>query len=181
MLSGVKTKRMVFLVFVNMGVLSAVGGLIAAARFNSATPKAGDGFELDVIAATFVGGASAYGGIGTVAGAVIGALVLGGVLLFINAYDRQQQLGASAAVQQIVEDGKKLYAVVAQVGRRKPILKKEAGEPAAADDPDSECPPPVWERSPRRVPFQPGDKQKLVFSVRSRVIDVVNDAEEPEE
>jgi putative multiple sugar transport system permease protein len=77
MLSGVKTKKMVFLVFINMGVLSAVGGLIAAARFNSATPKAGDGFELDVIAATFVGGASAYGGIGTVAGAVIGALVLG--------------------------------------------------------------------------------------------------------
>jgi putative multiple sugar transport system permease protein len=77
MLSGIKTKRMVLLVFINMGVLSAVGGLIAAARFNSATPKAGDGFELDVIAATFVGGASAYGGIGTVAGAVIGALVLG--------------------------------------------------------------------------------------------------------
>jgi putative multiple sugar transport system permease protein len=76
-LSGVKTKQMVFLTFVNMGVLSAVGGLISTARFNSATPKAGDGFELDVIAATFVGGASAYGGIGTVAGAVIGALVLG--------------------------------------------------------------------------------------------------------
>ena len=76
-LSGVKTKQMVFLTFVNMGVLSAVGGLISTARFNSATPKAGDGFELDVIAATFVGGASAYGGVGTVAGAVIGALVLG--------------------------------------------------------------------------------------------------------
>ncbi|HEY8633056.1 MAG TPA: multiple monosaccharide ABC transporter permease [Candidatus Limnocylindrales bacterium] len=76
-LSGVKTKQMVFLTFINMGVLSAVGGLISTARFNSATPKAGDGFELDVIAATFVGGASAYGGIGTVAGAVIGALVLG--------------------------------------------------------------------------------------------------------
>jgi len=76
-LSGVKTKQMVFFTFVNMGVLSAVGGLISTARFNSATPKAGDGFELDVIAATFVGGASAYGGVGTVAGAVIGALVLG--------------------------------------------------------------------------------------------------------
>jgi putative multiple sugar transport system permease protein len=76
-LSGVNTKRMVFLTFINMGVLSAVGGLLATARFNSATPKAGDGFELDVIAATFVGGASAYGGVGTVGGAVIGALVLG--------------------------------------------------------------------------------------------------------
>ena len=81
----------------------------------------------------------------------------------------------------VSEDGKKLYAVVAQVGRRKPILKKEAGEPAAADDPDSECTPPVWERTPMRVTFQPGDKQKLVFSIRSRVVDVVNDAEEPEE
>jgi putative multiple sugar transport system permease protein len=77
MLSGVNSKRMVFLTFVNMGVLAALGGLIIAARFNSATPKAGYGFELDVIAATFVGGASMYGGIGTVAGAVIGALFFG--------------------------------------------------------------------------------------------------------
>lgn len=76
-LSGVNTKRMVFLAFVNMGVLAALGGIVFAARLNSATPKAGNGFELDVIAATFVGGASAYGGVGTVAGAVIGALVLG--------------------------------------------------------------------------------------------------------
>lgn len=77
MLSGVNSKRMVFLTFVNMGVLAALGGIIIASRFNSATPKAGYGFELDVIAATFVGGASAYGGVGTVAGAVIGALFFG--------------------------------------------------------------------------------------------------------
>ncbi|HKM48339.1 MAG TPA: hypothetical protein VJX69_12170 [Terriglobales bacterium] len=81
----------------------------------------------------------------------------------------------------VSEDGKKLDAVVAQVGRRKPILKKEAGEPAGADDPDSECQPPVWERSPMRVTFQHGSDQKLVFSIRGRVVDVVNDAEEPEE
>ncbi len=81
----------------------------------------------------------------------------------------------------VSEDGKKLYAVVAQVGRRKPILKKEAGEPGGNDDPDSECPAPVWERSPMRVTFQHGDEQKLVFNIRSRVVDVVNDAEEPEE
>jgi hypothetical protein len=81
----------------------------------------------------------------------------------------------------VSEDGKKLYAIVAQVGRRKPILKKDAGEPGGADDPDSECPPPVWERSPLRVTFQPDDDQKLVFSIRGRVVDVVNDAEEPEE
>jgi len=81
----------------------------------------------------------------------------------------------------VSEDGKKLYAVVAQVGRRKPILKKDAGEPAGTDDPDSECPPPVWERTPMRVTFQPDDDEKLVFNIRSRVVDVVNDAEEPEE
>jgi hypothetical protein len=81
----------------------------------------------------------------------------------------------------VSEDGKKLYAVVAQVGRRKPILKKDAGDPAGTDDPDSECPPPVWERTPTRVTFQPDDDQKLVFSIRSRVVDVVNDAEEPQE
>jgi hypothetical protein len=81
----------------------------------------------------------------------------------------------------VSDDGKKLYAVVAQVGRRKPILKKDAGEPAGDDDPDSECPPPVWERAPVRVTFQPDDDQKLVFNIRSRVVDVVNDAEEPEE
>ena len=77
MLSGVNFKRLVFLAFVNMGVLAALGGLVFAARLNSATPKAGNGFELDVIAAVFVGGASAYGGVGTVFGAVIGALFLG--------------------------------------------------------------------------------------------------------
>lgn len=77
LLSGVNSKRMVLLTFINMGILAALGGMIIAARFNSATPKAGYGFELDIIAATFVGGASAYGGVGTVAGTVIGALFFG--------------------------------------------------------------------------------------------------------
>ncbi|MGA2356903.1 MAG: hypothetical protein ABSG02_20605 [Terriglobales bacterium] len=81
----------------------------------------------------------------------------------------------------VSDDGKKLYAVVAQVGRRKPILKKDAGTPSAGDDPDSECPAPTWERAPVRVTFQHGDEPKFVFSIRSRVVDVVNDAEEPEE
>jgi hypothetical protein len=80
----------------------------------------------------------------------------------------------------VSDDGKKLYAVVAQVGRRKPILKKDAGDTTASDSPDSECSPPVWERTPLRVTFQPHD-QKLIFSIRGRVIDVVSDAEEPEE
>jgi putative multiple sugar transport system permease protein len=76
-LSGIKTERLTFLTFVNMGVLAALAGLVFAARLNTATPKAGVGFELDVIAACFIGGASAYGGVGKVAGAVIGALIMG--------------------------------------------------------------------------------------------------------
>ena len=76
-LSGIKTERLTFFTFVNMGVLAALAGLVFAARLNTATPKAGVGFELDVIAACFIGGASAYGGVGRVAGAVIGALIMG--------------------------------------------------------------------------------------------------------
>lgn len=76
-LSGVKTKQVIFLVFVNMGVLAALSGLVFAARLNSATPNAGTGFELDAIAACFIGGASTAGGIGTIMGAIIGGLVMG--------------------------------------------------------------------------------------------------------
>jgi len=76
-LSGVKTQWLSFYAFVNMGVLAAVAGLVFAARLNTATPKAGTGFELDVIAACFIGGASASGGVGKVLGAVIGAFVMG--------------------------------------------------------------------------------------------------------
>lgn len=76
-LSGIKTERLTFYAFVNMGVLAALAGLVFAARLNTATPKAGVGFELDVIAACFIGGASASGGVGKVMGAVIGAFVMG--------------------------------------------------------------------------------------------------------
>jgi putative multiple sugar transport system permease protein len=76
-LSGVNTPRLLFYTFVNMGVLAALAGLIVAARLNSSTPNAGDGMELDVIAACFIGGASASGGIGTVIGAVVGAFMIG--------------------------------------------------------------------------------------------------------
>ncbi|MBT2216003.1 sugar ABC transporter permease [Virgibacillus dakarensis] len=76
-LSGVKTKKMKFWVFVNMGVLAALSGMIFAGRLNAATPQAGNLFELDAIAAAVIGGASFTGGVGTVFGAVIGALVMG--------------------------------------------------------------------------------------------------------
>ncbi len=76
-LSGIKTKRLLFFAFVNLGFLSAVSGIVFAGRLNAATPKAGGGWELDAIASCFIGGASASGGFGTVGGAVIGGLIMG--------------------------------------------------------------------------------------------------------
>lgn len=76
-LSGINTERLSFFTFVNMGVLAGLAGMIIATRLNSATPKAGVGFELDVIAACFIGGASASGGVGKITGAVIGAFIMG--------------------------------------------------------------------------------------------------------
>ncbi|PDS76056.1 multiple monosaccharide ABC transporter permease [Rhizobium sp. L43] len=76
-LSGINTERLTFLTFANMGLLAGLAGLIVALRLNSATAKGGFGLELDVIAACFIGGASAQGGVGKVTGAVIGALIMG--------------------------------------------------------------------------------------------------------
>lgn len=76
-LSGINTKRLAFLTFANMGMLAALAGMVFAARLNTATPKAGIAFELDVIAAVFIGGASMSGGVGKVIGAVVGALIMG--------------------------------------------------------------------------------------------------------
>jgi putative multiple sugar transport system permease protein len=76
-LSGVKDQKVTFWVFVTMGVLAALAGCVYAARLNAGTPQAGINFELEAIAAAFIGGASMSGGVGTVLGAVIGGLVLG--------------------------------------------------------------------------------------------------------
>lgn len=76
-LSGVKDRKVTFSVFLNMGVLAALAGLVVAARLNAASPKAGVNFELEAIASSFIGGASMSGGVGTVLGAIIGGLVLG--------------------------------------------------------------------------------------------------------
>lgn len=76
-LSGVNTKKVKFLVFVNMGILAAVAGVVFSGRLNCASPAAGDGFELDAIAACYIGGASASGGVGTIMGAIVGGLVMG--------------------------------------------------------------------------------------------------------
>ena len=76
-LSGVNTDKVMFFAYTNMGFLSAVAALICMARFNSAAPTAGTNYEMDAISSCFIGGASAYGGTGTVSGAVIGAIFMG--------------------------------------------------------------------------------------------------------
>ena len=76
-LSGIDTKKVFFWVYTNMGFLAAVAGIVLSARNQSATPKAGDGFEMDAIASCYIGGAATSGGSGTIVGAVIGAFIMG--------------------------------------------------------------------------------------------------------
>lgn len=76
-LSGINVRRVNFWLFVNMGALAAVSGILIAARMNSAVPKAGDGFELDAISSVFIGGAAVQGGVGTVVGSMVGGLIQG--------------------------------------------------------------------------------------------------------
>jgi len=76
-LSGIDTKKVLFWVYLNMGVLATITGIVFSARLNAASPVAGQNMELDAIGACFVGGASASGGVGTIIGAVVGAMVIG--------------------------------------------------------------------------------------------------------
>lgn len=76
-LSGINTKRVFFWVYANMGLLAAVAGIVLSARNQSATPKAGDSFEMDAIASCYIGGAATSGGVGTIIGAVVGAFIMG--------------------------------------------------------------------------------------------------------
>lgn len=96
-LSGIKTERMMFFAYTNMGFLAGLAGLVFAARINSASPQSGLNFELDAIGACFIGGASAYGGVGTVGGTVIGALIFG----VLN--NGMSIMGINSNAQQIVK------------------------------------------------------------------------------
>lgn len=96
-LSGIKTKNVMFWVYANMGLMAGIAGIVFAGRLNSASPLAGQGFELDAIAACFIGGASASGGVGTVIGAIIGGLIMG----ILN--NGMSIMGVSVFWQQIVK------------------------------------------------------------------------------
>lgn len=92
-LSGINTQKVYFTAYLNMGFLSAIAGMITMSRLYSATPTSGNNYELDAIAACFIGGASAYGGIGTVPGVIIGAILMGVINLgmFIMGVDSDRQ------------------------------------------------------------------------------------------
>ncbi|MBQ2989999.1 MAG: sugar ABC transporter permease [Clostridia bacterium] len=96
-LSGIKTKQMMFFAYTNMSFIAAIAGLVFAARLNSAAPTAGQSFEMDAIASCFIGGASAYGGTGTVGGALIGAMIMG----ILN--NGMSILGLNSNLQQVVK------------------------------------------------------------------------------
>ena len=95
-LSGIKTEWVMFWVYTNMGLLAALAGIVFAARLNVATPKAGNMFELDAIAACYIGGSSVTGGVGTVIGAIVGGLFMGvlnnGMSIMGVAVDWQQAI-----------------------------------------------------------------------------------------
>lgn len=105
-LSGVKVAKVQFLVFLNMGLMAAVAGLAYAARVNSAQPKAGVNFELDALAACYIGGASTSGGVGRVMGAVVGGLVMG----VLN--NGMSLLGVDSNWQYVIKGLVLLFAVV---------------------------------------------------------------------
>ena len=104
-LSGINTEKVFFWVYTNMGILSAVAGIMLSARNASATPKAGDGFEMDAIASCYIGGAATSGGIGTIIGAVVGAFIMGILNNGMSLY------GWSTDIQKIVKGAVLLGAV----------------------------------------------------------------------
>ena len=108
-LSGIDTKKVFFWVYVNMGVLSALAVIVLAARNASATPKAGDGFEMDAIASCYIGGAAVAGGAGTIMGAVVGAFVMG----ILN--NGMSLCGLTTDIQKIVKGAVLLGAVTMDV------------------------------------------------------------------
>ena len=112
-LSGINTKKVKFLVFVNMGLLTAVSGLVFTARVNYATPSAGADFAMDAIAACFIGGASSKGGSGTIFGTIVGALVMG----ILN--NGMQLLGLGTEMQQLVKGLVLIFAVLLDVVSKK--------------------------------------------------------------
>ena len=108
-LSGIDTKKVYFFAYANMGFLAGLAGVLTIARMASAQPTYGDGYEMDAIGACFIGGASAYGGVGTVPGVIIGAVLMGVINLGMSI------MGIDQNFQKVVKGGVLLAAVVFDV------------------------------------------------------------------
>jgi putative multiple sugar transport system permease protein len=112
-MSGVRTKRVDILVMANMGLLAALAGMVFAARLTAANPKAGVNFELDAIAAAFIGGAAVTGGVGTVVGAIVGGFFMG----VLN--NGMSLMGVSVDWQQTIKGLVLLFAVAFDVWNKR--------------------------------------------------------------
>ena len=119
-LSGINTNRIYFSAYVNVSFLGALAALVVAARFTSANPAAGTNYELDAIGSCFIGGASAYGGIGKVSGAVIGAVLMGVLNLGMNI------IGVDSNFQKVVKGLVLLAAVIFDVVSKRKAIKVAA-------------------------------------------------------
>jgi putative multiple sugar transport system permease protein len=132
-MSGVNTKRVDFLVMMNMGLLAGLAGLVTTARLTAANPKAGQNFELDAIAAAFIGGAAVTGGVGTVLGAIVGGLVMG----VLN--NGMSLMGVSIDWQQAIKGLVLLAAVAFDVWNKR---RTASGGGAGAEKAEATAPPP---------------------------------------
>lgn len=112
-LSGVSVKKVLFFSYVNMGLLAALAGILTVARLATAQPTYGQGYEMDAIGACFIGGASAYGGIGTVPGVIIGAVLMGVINMGMII------MGIDANYQKVVKGVVLLLAVIFDVVSKK--------------------------------------------------------------
>ncbi|MDD6137440.1 MAG: sugar ABC transporter permease [Lachnospiraceae bacterium] len=108
-LSGINTNKVYFLAYLNMGFLAALAGMVTIARLTSAQPTYGQNYEMDAIASCFIGGASAYGGIGTVPGVIIGAILMGVINLGMSL------MGVDQNMQKVVKGLVLLLAVIFDV------------------------------------------------------------------
>ena len=112
-LSGINTNKVYFIAYANMGLLAAVAAMAVIARLNSANPTAGDGYEMDAIGSCFIGGASAYGGSGTIPGVIVGATLMGVINLGMSI------MGVDANWQKVVKGIVLLAAVIFDVESKK--------------------------------------------------------------
>ncbi|MCR5324551.1 MAG: sugar ABC transporter permease [Lachnospiraceae bacterium] len=108
-LSGINTNKVYFLAYTNMGLLAALAGMVTIARLTSAQPTYGQNYEMDAIGSCFIGGASAYGGIGTVPGVIVGAVLMGVINMGMSL------MGVDANIQKVVKGMVLLAAVIFDV------------------------------------------------------------------